>query len=699
VPLPNQPGANNYFRSADLLDNSDRLLTRSDWRPNGSNSIFGRYIYSTRTRQIPGAFGGVVDGTGTSAFGNQEIRTHAFVGGWTKVISSTMVNEARVSWSRSRSDAVHQAFGLTPPTDATIPNSITDPTVAGGLPGITIDGFFGGSGLGRIGSPDFLPKFQHTDQLEYLDSLSWLRGNHALKFGVDLIAPMKNEYLDVPATRGAMRFRNAFTGTPMADFLLGYVSDLQLSNVWVVDQRHWAAMGFVQDDWKIGQYLTVNLGLRYDFITPALEAEDDQTNFDPAGAGSLIFASSGSLEDRGLVKADTNNFAPRIGAAYRLGDNTVIRGGWGIFYNLFDRVGSEDQLALNVPGLINNSITQTSDAPVFFLRDGLPTSFLTPPNLDPASGGLRRLRIRAVSNDAPKTAINQASAGLQHEFADGILASADFVYTRGTNLASLVNLNQPLPNGAGNNALGPLPYQNFGFIEWRAQNGKSTYKGVDLGVDKRFAKGYAFGVAYTIGESKDNTSEQLTTQGSNAFPQNARDFSAWYGPSDYDVRHRFTANFVVNLPLGSNIFARDWVYSGIYAIRSGRPFTVNQGNNNVGQNMTGLPNVSGDTDGPKTVDEWFETTAFQPVPSGVFGNELRNQLRGPRYQSFDMTLQRLIKFSDRMSATVRWDVFNLFNTTNFGLPNRNVSDAGTFGTITSLAGDPRIMQLAVRLAF
>jgi hypothetical protein len=115
-----------------------------------------------------------------------------------------MVNEARISWSRSRSDAVHQAFGVNPPAEATIPNSVTDPTVAGGLPGITIDGYFGGSGLGRIGSPDFLPKFQHTDQLEYLDSLSWLRGNHALKFGIDLIAPMKNEYLDVPATRGAM---------------------------------------------------------------------------------------------------------------------------------------------------------------------------------------------------------------------------------------------------------------------------------------------------------------------------------------------------------------------------------------------------------------------------------------------------------------------------------------------------------------
>src|SRR5262249_37697825 len=150
---------------------------------------------------------------------------------------------------------------------------------------------------------------------------------------------------------------------------------------WVVEQRHRATMGFVQDDWKVNPNLTLNLGLRYDFITPALEANDHQTNFDPAGTGSLVFASSGSLEDRGLVKPDRNNLAPRVGAPSRLDDRTVVRGGWGIFYNLFDRVGSEDQLALNVPGLINNSVTQTSGAPVFFLQQGLPASFLTPPNL------------------------------------------------------------------------------------------------------------------------------------------------------------------------------------------------------------------------------------------------------------------------------------------------------------------------------
>src|SRR6478735_1930658 len=190
VPLPNQPGATNFFRTADLIDNADRLLTRLDWKPSISDSVFGRYIYSNRDRQIPGAFGGYVDGTGTSAFGNQSIKTNALVGGWTRVISSAMVNEFRFSWSQATSDAVQQSFGLSAPSGTTIPGSVTNPIVAGGLPGITIDTYFGGSGLGRLGSPDFLPKFQHTNQFEFIDTISWLRGNHGVKAGVDLMGPM-----------------------------------------------------------------------------------------------------------------------------------------------------------------------------------------------------------------------------------------------------------------------------------------------------------------------------------------------------------------------------------------------------------------------------------------------------------------------------------------------------------------------------
>jgi hypothetical protein len=699
VPLPNQPGANNFFRQADLIDNADRVLTRGDLKPSSNDAIFGRYVYSNRTRQIPGAFGGVLDGTGTSAFGNQTIKTNGFVGGWTRVVSSAMVNEFRLSWSQATSDAVQQPFGLTPPPAATIPGSATNPLVAGGLPGITIDGYFGGSGLGRIGSPDFLPKFQHTNQFEFIDSLSWIRGAHTLKVGADIMTPMSNQFMDVPATRGSLRFRNAFTGNPMADFLLGYVSDLQASNVFVVEQRHSAQMYYAQDDWKVNARLSLNLGLRYDYMTPATEASNNQTNFIPAGAGSLIFATNGSIQDRALVNPDRNNFAPRLGVVYRLDDRTLVRGGWGLFYNLFDRVGSEDQLALNLPGLVNKTITQTSGAPVFFLQQGFPAGFLNPPNLDPAAGQLTAVRLRSVDQNDPATMISQASAGVQRELPGSMVLSADFVYTRGSNLATLVNLNQPLPNAAGNNALGALPYPNFGFIEWRSDNGKSEYKGVDIGLERRFVGGYAFGVAYTLGKSTDNASEQLTTQGSNSFPQNSRDFGPWYGPSDYDVRHRFVANFVWGLPLGDNVFARDWTVSGIYSAHTGHPFTVNQSNNNVGTNMTGLPNQVGDPSGPQTVNQWFNTAAFQAVPSGVFGNEVRNQLTGPGFQNLDLTVQRQIRLNRGMAATLRWDIFNVFNTVNFGLPNRDITSASTFGTITSLASDPRTMQIAVRFTF
>ena len=699
VPLPNQPGANNFFRTGDLVDNADRWLGRADWTPESGNTIFGRYIYSNRTRQIPGAFGGVVDGTGTSAFGNQTIKTNAFVGGWNRIFSGNKVNEFRLSWSQATSDAVHQPFGVAPPAAATIPGSVTDPLVAGGLAGITIDGYFGGSGLGRIGSPDFLPKFQHTNQFEFIDTMSWLRGDHSIKFGADIIAPMMNDYMDIPATRGSLRFRTSFTGNAMADYLLGYVSDLQMSNVFVADQRHHAEMFFVQDDWKVDARLTVNLGLRYDFMTPALEATNQQTNFNPAGTGSLVFATDGSLAERSLVNPDRNNFAPRVGVVYKLDDRTILRGGWGIFYNLFDRVGSEDQLALNLPGLVNKTITQTSGSPVFFLQQGFPAGFLNPPNLDPAAGQLKAVRLRSVDQNDPNTMTSQASAGIQRDLGNMVL-SADFVYSRGSNLATLINLNQPLPNAAGNNALGVLPYPNFGFIEWRADNGRSDYKGIDLGLEKRYARNYAFGVAYTLGKSQDNASEQLTTQGSNAFPQNSRDFEPWFGPSDYDVRHRFSANFVWGLPLGTNAFAKDWTVSGIYSARTGRPFTVNQAGNNVGTNMTGLPNVTGDPSapGPKTVDQWFNTAAFTAIPSGTFGNELRNQLTGPGFQNLDLTVQKQIR-TGPTGITLRWDIFNVFNTVNFGLPNRDISAAATVGTISSLASDARTMQIAVRFVF
>jgi len=692
LPAPNQPGNNNWINQPNLTDDSDRLLGRLDFRVSNTDSVFARYIYSKRDRFIPGHFGGLVDGTSSSSGGRQSIKGQGIVAGWTKIISSSLVNELRFSWSGADSDGFQDPFGQLPSGAAQIKGVAQDPAFAGGVVRTQIDGYFGGT---NIGSPDFLPKFQHTNQFEYIDTLSWLKGNHQFKLGADIMTPLNNEYLDVPATRGMLRFRTRFTGNAVADFLLGYVSDAQLSNPFVVNQRHWATMFFVQDDWKVNSKLSLNLGLRYDFMTPAYEADNHMANFDPATV-SLVFAKDGSLEDRALIKPDRNNVAPRVGFVYKVDEKTLVRGGYGIFYNLFDRVGSEDQLALNPPGLVNLNIGSSNTAPLFFLNNGFPANFL-----DPNAPGLTsRVRVRAVNPDVENTKVQQFSVGFQRDLGASFVVSVDGVRTIGDNLAELRNLNQPVGGS------GPLPYPTFGFIEYRATRASSDYKGIDFSLERRFRAGWSLALAYTLGKSTDNSGEHLNTNAS--FPQDGYHIDAWKGPSDFDVRHRFVGNFVVELPfgegkkwatsgLGKSILG-GWTLAGIYTARTGLPFTVIQ-NGNVGLSMTPLPNRTGTGEGQKTVDRWYDPTAFTIVPNGVFGNSGRNILRGPNWQSADLSLQRRIRIKENAGVTLRWDVFNVFNRTNLGLPDANVSNAATRATITSLSGDPRLMQFAVRVDF
>lgn len=692
LPEPNTPGTNNYLRTPAVDDNADRYLGRVDLRLGGADNLFARYIYSDRFRFVPGNLGGVLDGTSTSAWGRNFLKSHALVGGLTKVFGSAVFNETRLSWARGISDGKQDPFGNSGMAQIGFKGVPDDPITAGGVVGIDISGFT------RIGSPNFMPKFQHTDQFQITNTLSWLRGKHNWKFGVDLMPIMNNEYVDIPSTRGNLQFNNTYTGNALSDFMLGYVFDAELSNVHVVNQRRWSSSFYAQDDWRPIDELTLTLGLRYDFMTPSLEADDNQANIDPA-TGTLVFAKSGSLEDRALVKPDTNNFAPRLGAVYRLNETTVLRTGYGIFYNLMDRIGSEDQLALNPPGLRNIRLRGTSTTPVFFLKDGFPAGYLDPGNIV-----LSRLTLRTADRNAPAAMFHHVSGGMEKQFGRSFVASVDVIGTRGSNLAILRNLNQPL--AGTRDANGPLPYPSLGNVQYREHSGESEYMGADFSFERRFAEGYGFRASYTLGESRDQAPEHLAA--SSGRPQNGRDISSWEGPSDFDVRHRFVGSFVAELPFGEGkAMATDgigaailggWTLSGIYTARSGLPFTVTQSSNNVGAGATGLPNLVGDPEGERTVDNWFNVAAFETVASGTFGNAGRNRLRGPRYATFDTSLQRRFGLPGTAAAVLRWDVFNVTNRANFGLPNRNLSGSTT-GTITSLAGDARIMQFALRIEF
>jgi Carboxypeptidase regulatory-like domain/TonB-dependent Receptor Plug Domain len=737
-PLPNTttPGnpanLNNYVRNALLTDFEDSYDGRVDWTPSQSDTVFVRYNYSNRNRDIPGYLGGLADGSSTSAWGNQKLIDYSAVLGWTHILNQNAVNEFRFGWTRNYSFAAQQPFNLPQLAGDFVPGIPANPAIGGGVPLTTF------SNYAFEGSPDYLPKQQVPMQYQYSDTVSMVRGRHTLKAGVDLRLPMRNLFQDEPGTRGDLTFTGVFscqhsapgvcvsgTGFPYADGLLGATEYTQLTNVFYVDQRLWMASGFVQDDWKATPKLTLNLGLRYDFATPPYEGKNRIADFDP-NTGTLVFASGGSLQNRTIVKPNTRDFGPRVGVAYSLDPKTVVRGGYGIYYTLLERIGSEDELALNPPNLINKTLTTgaaNNYQPVLTPAVGFPSNFLDPSTIN--LNQLQAFHIRSVPIDDPDPMVQQWSFGVQRQLGTEWVAELDYVGTKSTHLDVIRDYNQPIITG--NTVTGPAPYSNYGQIEWTSPIGFGHYNGLQASLIRHFSNGWSVRAAYTYSRSLDNTPEELETNSGDA--PNGRDYSAWYGPSDFDVPHRISLSGIYELPFGHGkqmlnhgplawVFG-NWQAAGVYTYYSGHPFQINE---NDGQRnnaldpygyATATPNQIGTPHLVKDPTCWFYTSkdsacaahapagysdAYAVTPVGVIGNVGRNTLRGPHTTVLDANLIREFPFAGRYNVEARWEVFNVTNTPEFGQPQSNIT-SGSAGSITTLSGDPRVMQFALRFSF
>jgi hypothetical protein len=520
---------------------------------------------------------------------------------------------------------------------------------------IVIDAFSsGGAGVSSRGT---------TRNLEVADNYDFAVGTHSMRVGALLEA---DNFRNFDARNAA----GTFTFGSLEAFLAGRPNTFTQRLGQVDTEFTQYQLGvYWQDDVRLHRALSVSVGVRQEL----------QNHVD-----------------------DAINLMPRVGFTWNaFGSRTIVRGGYGVFYNQFDRIGSEDQLALNPPGLQNIDIQAAGGSlvPILRMQDGFP-----PNTLDPANINLARIMVRASDRNSPRTIVQQFGGGVERQLGRDFVVSADVVGSLTRNLAVLRNFNQP--TRGTRDANGPVPYPAFGHIQWREMTGEGNYKGLDLSFEKRFSQGYSYRASYTVGESRDQAPEHLNA--ASGRPQNGRDLESWEGPSDFDIRHRLVANFIVELPFGEGKpFAQDgmakhvlggWLVSGIYSARTGRPITISQGTNNVGAGAEGLPNLIGDPEGPQTVDVWFNKDAFELVPSGTFGNAGRNILRGPGWVTFDMSVQRQIEITGRVNATLRWDVFNLFDRANLGIPERNIT-AATAGVISTLAGDPRVMQFSLRIAF
>ncbi len=750
LPAPNVfPGSgplnlSNFLRSPGIVDDTDSYTTRVDYQANSSNSIFVRYTYSNRFRYVPGIFGGIVDGTGSSANGRLFMKGASAAIGWTRTISARMVNEFRFGWGRNNSVATQDPFGLNTLAELGFKGVQDSPLYSGGIPGINISArggtlvLGGQSGFDRLGSPDFLPKSQKTNQFQWSDSLSISSGAHQIKLGVDVRGPMRNIYLDVPGLRGSFNFDGNRTGIGLADFLLGYPSAAQLTNPAVVDARLKMYSEFIQDDWKVTPKLTLNLGVRYDYATWPYEGADRLTNLDPTTGQK--FTPANSSFGRGLVRPDTNNIAPRVGLVYQLTPETVVRTGYGRFYMLFERAGSEDQLALNLPYLVNNNpsaANSNSTANNIRLQTGFNLS------LDPSAVDVKSVRLRAVNPESVNSSIDQWNIGIQRLLPGNMVATLDYVGTKGTHLSTLKNLNQPFFNANGtimnalvNGSYTPvLPYPSLGPIEYRDNGGNSNYHGGELTLEKRFSRGLSFRGAYTYAKSIDESQEHLAAGGTGSFTQNGYNRRERRGPSDFDIRHHMVGSYIYELPVGQGRshfnegaladILGGWRISGTAGFRTGRPFTASAGNNSttLGGPRGGSTFNSAFADclrdgtlskSERTIDRWFDLTAYatpmaanptkldsagKPVVEARLGNCGRNTLRGPGLTNFDFALARTFNyFGEGRALELRWEMFNMFNTPQFGLPERNINSSAA-GKITSLSGDPRLMQFALKFNF
>ncbi|HKQ80002.1 MAG TPA: TonB-dependent receptor [Blastocatellia bacterium] len=699
----------------------DQFDIRADHQFATSITFFGRYSFVDTNTFRPAPLPGLGEGSFNDAFGANLNRSQGLAFGLTWTFSPSFVGDFRLGISRGNYFTQPPNFGVDGPAEIGLKNVPNDPAIMGGIPKVNLQGF------DAVGRHTSTPQFQTPRSLNPRASLSWNRGVHFIKFGGEFLH-VQTKINDLNATIGRMNFDNRFTNRAVGDLLLGLPSQLALTSFTVMDQGQDMQFYFIQDDYKITPKLTLNVGLRYEFATPPREKQNRFANFDPV-TGTMIFAKDGDIFDRALIHPDRNNFAPRFGFAYSPSSRWVIRGAYGVFFNHTVRQGREGLLGFNPPFLVDN-LLQTSvsgaaavaTAAPFRLVNGYPAGLLDPNSLSPTIGR------RAQDPNQRTPYIQQYNFGVQYELLKDLLLDVAYVGNKGTKLNGFRNLNQNavITNANGSQSAGARPYPTFGDIQWMENRVGATYNSLQTRLEKRFSKGLTGLVSYTWGKALTGSPDHISTSGGGAGfdtgtfrePQNSNNTAADRGLAEFDIKHRFVASYIWELPFGkgrrfgdnwntaADLLLGGWQVTGIHALQSGLGLTATLGGGsvlNIGGERRARPNLIGDPvlpESQRTLLKWFNTDAFQPAfsPSPqAFGSAGVGIMRGPGSINFDFTLAKNFHLTERNYFQFRTELFNAFNRANFGPPNIARESSG-FGNILS-AANARIIQFGLKFYF
>ena len=616
------------------------------------------------------------------------------------VFSPKLINETRVALSRVASSVTQEASVVN--SALGLPTISPNPRDAG-LSFITVTGF---SPLGDEGNN---PQNSVTNVYQFLNTASYSTGSHLIKFGADLRFAQQNAFRDVES-RGRMQFSPfaQVSGNALADLLLGF--PLLTSVARVDNPQHLRTNSynfFVNDSFRLRPRLTINAGLRYEYNTPPADTEDRANVYDTVSRSLVRVGTNGV--PRGGFEPDRNNFAPRVGLAWTVGEDeaTVLRAGYGVYYDQSPFAPGE-ALYFNSPYFDNN---------IFFSLPGLPLTLSNPfPSFFPFPLPDSAL---AIQRDLRTAYMQHWNLNVQREFGRNSILEVGYVGSKGTKLLTARDINQPPPS-----VLPPLlpfvprPDPRFDDIDLLESRANSNYHSLQARFQQRLSRGLATLVSYTWSKSIDDASSFFTSAGDPNFPQNSNDARAERGRSNFDVRHRLSASYSYDLPFGKgrahladdgwvSTLLSGWQTFGIVTVQTGRPFTVallsEIDNSGTGRSILGFgandrPNVVGDPRiGNRSPGQWFNQSAFAFPAPGTFGNAGRNILEGPGYANMNASLVKNTAISEQFNLQFRAEVFNLFNHPNFNLPD-NFLGSPTFGQILS-ARDPRHIQFGVKLLF
>lgn len=734
-PVQNLPGTTlNYVNNEPRQSDADQSMLRIDYQRSAKYFFYGRWNYDKDYYYLPNNT--PKEGTVVAT------RPDQIMGGATQIFTPTLVNDVRFGWTRfvNNEETPYSFVNNINGNVLHIPglNPLNAPSFWA-VPGFSFNGYSGFGDNATI-------YLTHDNMWETHDTLTWTHGKHIFKFG-GVLEPI--HYNEVGQQQiGSFSFNGEYTGNPaigsssignsVADFLLGLdqtVTTAVQPATAVLRSFYWA--GFFSDSYRISSKLTMEYGLRYEYLEPFKDLSDDSSNIAgltsytsgnpylvqsstqcssssncPVYAGTLTrlqginVVRDGSLGPA-LHYPDRRDWAPRLGLAYSMDAKTVIRAGFGTYYDMVDEGNSYFDAARTLAG----GLQQLNAYPI-------PNTSLSNPFLGSVSStNIVLVQPLILSGGPPNqraTYVDQWTASAQRTLTNNLVFEIAYIGSQShrTRREGSINVPIPGPGSASNNR----PFPQFGFIQYPDNECDGNYNALQLRLEKRLSQGITLLSGFTYSKSIDNSSGVRSGAGDILQMNNPYDIGPGErGLSAYNAKFRWVSSGFYQLPFGHNsrflahstnlvnAIVANWQFGGILTLQSGMPLTALDGTDILNTGGTGIaerPNATGVSAqlANPTVKDWFNKAAFVYNAPYIYGNDGRNNIIGPGVIETDLSLTKTMKFTERFGAQLRWEMFNAANHPIFGVPSATLSSA-TYGQISSTIIDSRQMQLALRLTF